>query len=101
MKAEDKQRMLNRLLLGVPTDTVARRELEKVQLEDLDAIEPIIDEVIRREVKRFGEHIFHNVLTPQQCIEVYERLKTEGRLSQKTIHLHEGMDKGQAQEVKP
>lgn len=81
--------MLNRLLLGVPDGTVAHRELEKMLLSDLNSIEPIFDEIQRREVLRFGQHLFRNVLTPQQVIEVYQRLKAEGRLSTKTVDIQE------------
>jgi hypothetical protein len=89
MNQDDKNEMLYRLLRGVPEGTFARRELEKMHLEDLDAIEPMIDDLVRREVKRFGEHLFKRVLTPEQCIEIYQRLKAEGRLSPQTIAHHE------------
>jgi len=89
MNQDDKTHLLNRLMRGVPEGTFAHLELAKMHLDDLDAIEPLIDDLVKRHVRKFGEHIFHNVLTPQQCVEVYERLKAEGRLSPQTIAHYE------------
>lgn len=100
MKPADKQRLLNRFLIGVPKGTVAHRQLEQMWSSELDAIAPLIDEIVKREVKRFGEHVFHNVLTPEQVIEVFQRLKAEGRLSPQTI-AHAEADLGKAKGATP
>ena len=47
---DDKNRMLAELLKGVPTGTAAHREMERMCLEELEAIEPIFDEILARAI---------------------------------------------------
>jgi hypothetical protein len=47
---DDKSRMLAELLKGVPEGTAAHREMEAMCLADLEAIEPIFDEILARAI---------------------------------------------------
>lgn len=54
MKPDDRQLIFDRLMLGVKEkcegDAHAFRIFEESTLEDLDIIEPVIDQIIEREV---------------------------------------------------
>jgi hypothetical protein len=54
MNQDDKQQLLDRLMQGVSEqvggDPVAIRIFEESTLEDIEAIEPLIDKIIEREV---------------------------------------------------
>jgi len=73
MTQQDKQRMLDRLLVGVPTGSFAHQELEKMLLKDLDAIEPIFDAILERELKTCVA-IFVSVISPDQRQDISRRL---------------------------
>lgn len=63
MTQEDKQRLLDELLKGVPAGTVAHRELQSLCLSELDKIEPIFDDILERNLR--------------ECISIIARAMTE------------------------
>lgn len=62
MTEADKTRMLEALLVGVPKDTAAYRELEELCAKDVQMLEPIFDEILRRELLAFTEFIVGNMV---------------------------------------
>jgi hypothetical protein len=51
MNFDDRQRLLAEMMKGVPAGTAAHKELEEMCIRDLEALEPLIDQIIERELK--------------------------------------------------
>ena len=61
MKLDDRQKLFDRLMLGASLqclgDATTLKIFEESTTEDLDAIEPIIDEIVERERKQYAEEV--------------------------------------------
>lgn len=85
MNQDDKQELLDRLMVGAKEqcggDPVALRLFEESTLEDLDAIEPLIDKMIERDLKNC-------IAIITQSMTADERLSVSRRLNERAgIHL--------------
>lgn len=74
MTQADKQRMLAEMLKGVPADTAAHRLLEEMCIKELDTIEPILNEILERDLTVCIQ-IMVETLTPEQRAEVAAKLR--------------------------
>jgi|HubBroStandDraft_6_1064221.scaffolds.fasta_scaffold149198_4 hypothetical protein len=79
MNLDDRQQMLSALLKGVIPGTDAYRELEEMCISELDDLEPIIDQIVERELKSCIAIIAEN-MTPEERIFVSRRLNERAGL---------------------
>jgi hypothetical protein len=72
MNLDDKTRMLDVLLAGVPRHTPLGSELEGMCLAELDKLEPLFDAILRRELLGFSEFLFTNMVMAGANVEAVE-----------------------------
>jgi len=80
MNQDNKQRLLDRLMNDVPKEAPIYRQLEEMYIQELESIEPVLDDILHEDHLALLRHVFETVLIPEQVVEVYERLVREGRL---------------------
>lgn len=73
MNEDHKQRLLDRMMRGIPKGSPVYRELEKMCIEDLESIEPVIDQIVERELKDCIAIIAES-MTEEQRLSVSRRL---------------------------
>jgi hypothetical protein len=73
MNQDHKQRLIDRQMQGIPKESPVYRELEKACIEELDSIEPILDDILQTELKDCVAIIVES-MTPEQRELVSRRL---------------------------